>query len=136
MSARMDYSLKLIRKYFAIGLLAMALGSLSAIAPVEADVIYRNISLKQSVLDGNTLDVTRGTGLQMNNTFTNPIFNIHVIRRSSGKTLFTVADILPGQSMSLEFTREGSYAVCYAIKQNAVRNDQCFQIEVINRNPV
>ena len=132
----MGYSQKFIGKHFGVALLSMAIGSLSAIAPVEADIIYRNISLKQSVLDGNTLDVTRGTGLQMNNTFANPIFNIHVIRGSSGKTLFTVADILPGQSMSLEFTREGSYAVCYAMKQDAIKNDQCFQIEVINRNPV
>jgi hypothetical protein len=65
-----------------------------------------------------------------------PVFNIHVIRQSSGKILFTVADILPGQSLSLEFAREGSYAVCYSKKQNTENTDQCFQIEVVNRNPV
>lgn len=132
----MDYSIKSIRKRIGAGLLAIALVSLSAIAPATADVVYRTISLKQSVQEGHVLDITKGTGVQMNNSSNSPVFNINVIRRSSGKILFTVADILPGQSMSLEFTRAGSYAVCYAKKRNAVNNDQCFQIEVINRNPV
>ena len=132
----MDYWIKNIRKLIGASWLAIALLSLSVISPITADVVYRNISLKQSVQEGHVLDVTRGTGVQMNNTSDNPVFNVRVIRRSSGKILFTVADILPGQSMSLEFTREGSYAVCYAKKQNVVNDEQCFQIEVINRNPV
>ena len=132
----MDYSIKSVRNRIGAGLLAIVVASLSAIAPVTADVIYRNISLKQSVRDGHVLDITRGTGVQMNNSSDSPVFNVHVIRRSSGKILFTVADILPWQSMSLEFTTEGSYAVCYATKQSDINNDQYFQIKVINRNPV
>ena len=128
--------MKSVRNRVGAGLLAIAVASLSAIAPVTAHVIYRNISLKQSVKDGHVLDITRGTGVQLNNSSDSPVFNVHVIRRSSGKILFTVADILPGQSMSLEFTKEGSYAVCYATKQSDINNDQCFQIKVINRNPV
>lgn len=132
----MDYLIKSIKKHIGASWLAIALVSLSVIPPVTADVVYRNISLKQSVQEGHVLDVTRGTGVQMNNTSDSPVFNVRVIRRSSGKILFTVKDILPGQSMSIEFTREGSYAVCYAKKQNVVNDEQCFQIEVINRNPV
>ena len=132
----MDFYMKSVRNRIGAGLLAIVVTSLSAITPVTADIIYRNISLKQSVRDGHILDITRGTGVQMNNSSDGPVFNVHVIRRSSGKILFTVADILPGQSMSLEFTTEGSYAVCYATKQSDINNDQCFQIKVINRNPV
>jgi hypothetical protein len=132
----MDYPIKSICKPVGAGLLAIAMASLLAITPVSADVIYRNISLKQSVREGHVLDITRGTGVQMNNSSDSPVFNVHVIRQLSGKILFTVADILPGQSMSLEFTREGSYAVCYATKRSDINNDQCFQIKVINRNPV
>jgi hypothetical protein len=132
----MDYSIKSISKPIGAGLLAIAVASLSAITPSSADIIYRNISLKQSFREGHVLDITRGTGVKMNNSSDSPVFNVHVIRRSSGNVLFTVADILPGQSMSLEFTREGSYAVCYAKKQSDINNNQCFQIEVINRNPV
>ena len=42
----MDYTMKNIRKPFAASLLAIAVLSLLAIAPVAADVVYRNISLK------------------------------------------------------------------------------------------
>jgi hypothetical protein len=134
--AHLDYSIKNIKKTITISLTAIALVSVLAITPVMADVVYKTISLKQIVQEGHVLDITRGTGVQMENTSDNPVFNINVIRRSSGKILFTVADILPGQSMSLEFTREGSYAVCYAKKQNTENIDQCFQIEVVNRKPV
>ncbi|NIT82113.1 MAG: hypothetical protein GWM98_10715 [Nitrospinaceae bacterium] len=90
-----------------------------------------SISLKASMGEV-PLQVVRNREFRLNNAFTVELKNLSVIRLASGKRILSIRTFAPHQSINLEFTREGSYVLCFSwgLKGSSGRN-RCVPLNVV-----
>ena len=72
------------------------------------------ISLKLPAMSGELFTVSTQRVITFKNDHKEALHHAVLTHVSSGKTMFSVKEIKPGQSMGLEFTRSGNYRMCYA----------------------
>jgi len=122
-------SAALKRGLFFLGFTAFFLVTVSTTFSETATTTH--VSLKQSTLDGKEVSVPRGASIELRNTFSRQVFNLRLLRAVSGRQLLVIENIPPGQTMSMEMSRAGTYSLCYSMDKKSSNSEKCLHIEVI-----
>ena len=117
---------KLFRIALVLGLL---LGGLSY---QSADAKARLISLHQFPEETSQINISKGSAVKITNDFVTPLFNLKIVKVSTGIKMLQVDEFQSGQAFDLEFTREGIYNICYSsLPESEFVKEACFQVNVV-----
>lgn len=80
--------------------------------------------------------VISGSEVTLKNDNSNAVYNISLINDKSGKSLVSVAEIPAGNSVKMEFSKEGIYRLYYSLQPDDTQNaDRYMLIKVIGALP-
>lgn len=120
---------KLIWFGFLIGILLMGFSYKSV------DARTTNISLNQPKEGMSRITITQGKAIQVSNDFGSALYNLMIVKFSSGKKMVSIDEFQAGQTFNLEFVGEGTYVICYSLHPQAgSMRDACLQVNVGARN--
>ncbi len=116
---------KLIWCGFLIGILLMGLSHKSV------DAKTPSISLNQPTEGMSRITISKGTSIKVSNDFGSALYNLMIVKFSSGKKVVSIDEFQAGQTFDLEFAREGTYVICYSLHPQAgSMRDACLQVNV------
>lgn len=108
-----------------IGFLSVGLSYQSAFAKAIL------ISLHQSPEETSQINISKGSAVKISNDFEAPLFNLKIVKVSTGVRMMQIDEFQSGQAFDLEFVREGTYAICYSLLSDLEsKKNSCFQIKV------
>jgi hypothetical protein len=109
--------------------LGLLLGGLSY---QSADAKARLISLHQFPEETSQINISKGSTVKITNDFVTPLFNLKIVKVSTGINMLQVDEFQSGQAFDLEFTREGIYNLCYSsLPESKSVKEACFQVNVV-----
>ena len=113
------------RIVFVAGLLFLGLSHQSA------DAKARRISLNQSPEETSRIIISKGAAVKITNDFATPLYNLKIVKVSTGMKMMQVDEFQSGQAFDLEFAREGVYVICYSSQPESESvKEACFQVMV------
>ncbi len=117
-------------KIFRIALvLGLLLGGLSY---QSADAKARLISLHQFPEETSQVNISKGSAVKISNDFVTPLYNLKIVKVSTGIKMLQVDEFQSGQAFDLKFTREGIYNICYSsLPESEIVKEACFQVNVV-----
>lgn len=116
-------------RFFRIVLvLGLLLGGLSY---QSADAKTRLISLHQSPEETSQINISKGQEVKVTNDFETTLYNLKIVKVSTGIKMMQIDEFQSGQAFDLEFVREGTYVICYSLQteSESVKNT-CHQVNV------
>lgn len=117
--------LKLIWFGFLIGILLMGFSYKSV------DAKTPSISLNQPAEAMSRVTIAKGKVIQVSNDFGSALYNLMIVKFSSGKKMVSIDEFQAGQTFNLEFVGEGTYVICYSLHPQAgSMRDACLQVNV------
>ncbi len=94
--------------------------------------LSRTVSLKTGDLADRTITVSAGSDVSFKNNYGISLHQASLTQVSSGKRMFSLETFPPGESLGLQFPRQGSYAFCYWMERETVpEKSTCLQIDVV-----
>ena len=113
--------------------IALVLGLfLGGLSYQSADAKARLISLHQIPEETSQINISKGSAVKITNDFATPLFNLKIVKVSTGIKMLQVEEFQSGQAFDLEFTREGIYNICYSsLPASASVKEACFQVNVV-----
>lgn len=109
--------------------------SISALSFATANTREFSLNLKSRGI--TQLNISKGASVHINNDFFIPLHDVLIINVASVRKVMGLEELPAGQSIDLEFNRNGTYVICYSIQKHAGNMlDQCLQINVGGRNQV
>ena len=89
-------------------------------------------SLETGELADRTITVFAGADVRFKNNYGMSLHQASLTQISSGKRMFHLEAFPPGESLGLEFPRQGTYAFCYSVARETVpEKSTCLQIDVV-----
>ena len=115
--------------FFRVALvLGLLLGGLSY---QSADAKARLISLHQSPEETSRINISKGSAVKIANDFATPLYNLKIVKVSTGIKMMQIDEFQSGQAFDLEFAREGVYVICYSSHpESESRKETCLQVNV------
>lgn len=96
------------------------------------DEFSRTVSLKTGTLENRTITVFAGSDVSFRNDYEFSLHQASLTQIPSGKRIFNLKAFLPGESLGLEFPRQGAYEFCYWMERATVPGKStCLQIDVV-----
>ena len=96
-----------------------------------ADAKPRLISLHQPTEEASKINISEGSAVKVTNDFKTPLYNLRIVKVSTGKNMLRVEEFHPGQAFNLEFVRKGNYVICYSLHpESESEKNGCFQVNV------
>lgn len=104
---------------------------LLGVSTQSADAKARLISLHQFPEETSRINISRGSVVKITNDYAIPLYNLNIIKVSTGTRMLKVDEFQSGQAFDLEFAREGIYNICYSShpESESVKED-CLQVNV------
>lgn len=100
----------------------------------SADAKARLISLHLSPEEASQINISKGSAVKISNDFETPIYNLKIVKVSTGIRMMQVDEFLSGQAFNLEFARAGDYAICYSLLPDSESGkNSCVQVKVETR---
>jgi hypothetical protein len=97
----------------------------------SADAKARLISLHQSPEGTSQIKISRGQAVKVTNDFETPLYNLKIVKVSTGIKMMQIDEFQSGQAFDLEFVREGNYAICYSLQpESEPMKNTCHQVSV------
>jgi len=97
----------------------------------SADAKGRLISLHQPTAKASQINILEGSAVKVTNDFKTPLYNLRIVKVSTGKNMLRVDEFQPGQAFDLEFIRKGNYVICYSLHpESEPEKNTCFQVNV------
>jgi hypothetical protein len=108
---------------------------LVGVSTQSADAKAKLISLHQFPEETSRINISRGSAVKISNDFAAPLYNLNIIKVSTGIRMLKVDEFQSGQAFDLEFAREGIYNICYSRHPESEstsksRKKTCFQVNV------
>ena len=91
----------------------------------------RVMSLNLSDQGSNPLKVYQNVPLKVNNTFHANLYDLTVTKPPLPKEILSVSEFHSGQSFDLNFSKVGSYEICFSKEKNSTRT--CLTLNVLKR---
>jgi len=96
-----------------------------------ADAKPRLISLHQPIEEAPKINISEGSAVKVTNDFKTPLYNLRIVKVSTGKNMLRVDEFQPGQAFDLKFVRKGNYVICYSLyPESESEKNACFQVNV------
>ncbi len=97
----------------------------------SADAKARLISLHQSPEESSQINIPKGSAVKVSNDFDTPVYNLKIVKVSTGIKMMQIDEFQSGQAFDLEFVREGAYAICYSLHpESESTQNTCHQVNV------
>ena len=97
----------------------------------SVDAKTPNISLNQPSEGMSRITITKGKVIKVSNDFGSALYNLMIVKFSSGKKMVSIDEFQAGQTFDLEFVGEGTYVICYSLHPQAgSMRDACLQVNV------
>lgn len=112
--------------------IVLTLGLLFTGLPYQsADAETRLISLHQSPGETSKINIPKGSSVKVSNDFDSPVYNLKIVKISTGIKMMQIDEFQSRQAFDLEFVREGTYAICFSLQPDSesVQNT-CHQVNV------
>ena len=94
--------------------------------------LSRTVSLKTGDLADRTITISAGSDVNLKNNYGISLHQANLTQIPSGKRMFHLEAFPPGESLGLQFPRQGSYAFCYSVARETVpEKSTCLQIDVV-----
>ena len=89
------------------------------------------ISLHQPTEEASQINISEGSAIKVTNDFKTPLYNLRIVKVSTGKNMLRVEEFQPGQAFNLEFVQKGNYVICYSLHpESESEKNACFQVNV------
>jgi hypothetical protein len=97
----------------------------------SVDAKTPSISLNQPTEAMSRITISKGKEIQVSNDFGSTLYNLMIVKFSSGKKMVSIDEFQAGQTFNLEFVGEGTYVICYSLyPQAGSMRDACLQVNV------
>ncbi|GJL77518.1 MAG: hypothetical protein NPINA01_05070 [Nitrospinaceae bacterium] len=99
------------------------------------DAKVPSISLNKPTEGMSRITISKDTPIRVSNDFRTALYNLIIVKFSSGKKMVSIDEFLPGQTFDMEFVREGTYVICYSLHpKTESMKDACLQVNVGAQN--
>ncbi len=100
--------------------------------PVLAEKLEHVIELNQVSFD-TPVRVVQDAPVTLRNDWGIPLHQTSISHLDSGTSLARVQKVMAGQTLSLEFPREGAYSICYFLTpEQQPEQERCFYLTVVS----
>ena len=90
-----------------------------------------SLSLHQPTGAMSRITIAKDTPIKVSNDFRSVLYNLMIVKFSTGKKMVSIDEFQPGQTFDMEFVREGTYVICYSLHPETESvKDACLQVNV------
>lgn len=105
--------------------------SFSGSSPVLAEKLEHLIKLNKVAFEV-PIRVVQDSPVTLRNDWGIPLHQTSIAHLDSGASLARIQTVMAGQTLSLEFPREGAYSICYFLTpEQQPGKERCFYIDVV-----